>query len=270
MAERYIIPSVDRAVQVLTLLAEEDRGMRLADLGRRSGIPKSTLFRILTTLQRRNCVRWSEEERCYSLGHHLWVLGRGFVDQSRPLRVSERHMSRLSESTGETIFLATLESNIMVYVRRVDGTKAVAMMRNLGKTTPIYCTASGRAILAFLPEDEAEAVLAGQELVAHTDKTITDRSALSACLAEIRQQGYALVDAEYNKDLLCISAPVFDHENRPCAALTLAMLSSQRTQTDLVQRYAALVRENALAFSRDLGWLVQNSAPLSEVILNDQ
>lgn len=260
MTERYIIPSLDRAIQVLSLLAEENQGMNLADLGRRSGIPKSTLFRILATLQHRNCVQYSEDERRYSLGHYLWALGRGFVDQSHPHRAAGRHMKNLSEATGETVFMGRLESNIMVYTRRVDGTNAVAMMRNLGQSTPIYCTASGRAVLAFLPKREAEDVLKSQHYIAHTDRTVTDRTALEKCLAHVRCQGYAVVDAEYNEDLLCISAPVFDHENRPCAALTLAMLSSQRAHTELIERYASLVRENALAFSRDLGCLLDNPA----------
>ena len=259
MGQRYIIPSLDRAVHVLSLLAEEDKGLKLADLERRSGIPKSTLFRILTTLQHRNCVQWSENDRCYRLGYYLWVLGRGYIDHLEPYRVAERHMNSLCAATGETVFMACLEANVVVYLRRVDGTKAVAMMRNLGQSTPIYCTASGRAIVAFLPTEEADRILDTQDYVAHNEKTVTDREAIESILDQVRRLGYAIVDAEYNKDLLCISAPVFDHENHPCAALTLAMLSSQRSQTELIQTYAALVKENARAFSRDLGCLERRS-----------
>lgn len=260
MNQRYVIPSLDRAVQVLTLLSEDKGGLKLADLERRTGIPKSTLFRILTTLQNRECVQWDEDDRCYRLGYYLWVLGRGFIDHLQPYRVAGRHMHSLCNATGETVFMACLETSIMVYLRRVDGTKAVAMMRNLGQTTPVYCTASGRAIVAFLSKDEADSVLDSQQYIAHNDRTITDRAALEKCLAQVRRQGYAVVDAEYNKDLLCISAPVFDHENRPCAALTLAILSSKRTQTELIQQYASLVKVNALAFSRDLGYLGEKAA----------
>lgn len=260
LKQRYVIPSLDRAIQVLDLLAQEPGGQTLAVLSRRTRIPKSTLFRIMATLQRHRCVQRSEEEGCYRLGHYLWELGRGFVDQCQPYRVSEGHMKRLAETTGETVFMARLEGSIVVYLRRVDGTKAVAMMRNLGQSTPVYCTASGRAILAFLPEEDVDAVLDGEEIIAWTERTITDRTALKQCLAQVRRQGYAIVDSEYNRELLCISAPVFDHENRPCAALTLAILSSQRMQTGLIQQYAILVRESAGAFSRDLGSLREEAA----------
>lgn len=260
MTQRYIVPSLDRAVQVLTLLSKEEKGLSLADLGRRSGIPKSSLFRILTTLRVHDFVQWSENEHSYRLGHYIWELGRGFVDQCEPYRVAEPHMNRLSEATGETVFLAKMEGRIMVYLRRVDGTKAVAMMRNLGQSTPIFCTASGRAILANLPETEAESVLDSQEIVAHTEKTVIDRAKLIEKLSEVRRLGYSVVDAEYNRELLCISAPVFDHENRPCAALTLAMLSSQGAQSGIIGEYAPQVRESASAFSRDLGFLGERAA----------
>jgi DNA-binding IclR family transcriptional regulator len=253
LKQRYIIPSLDRAFQVLDLLAREPDGQTLAELSRRTSIPKSTLFRIMATLQLHHCVQWVAEEGCYRLGHYIWELGRGFVDQCQPYRIAEGHMKRLSETTGETVFMARLEGSIVVYLRRVDGTKAVAMMRNLGQSTPVFCTATGRAILAFLPEEDVDAVFDGEEIIAWTETTITDRTALKQCLAQVRRQGYAVVDSEYNRELLCISAPVFDHHDRPCAALTLAMLSSQRMQTGLIQQYAILVRESADAFSRDLG-----------------
>ena len=253
MKQRYVIPSLDRAFQVLHILSREPDGQTLAELSRRTSIPKSTLFRIMATLQLHHCVQWIEEEGCYRLGYYLWELGRGFVDQCRPYRIAERHMKRLSEITGETVFMARLEGSVVVYLRRVDGTKAVAMMRNLGQSTPVFCTATGRAILAFLPTVDVDAVFDGEEIIAWTETTITDRTALKQCLAQVRRQGYAVVDSEYNRELLCISAPVFDHNNRPCAALTLAMLSSQRMQTGLIDQYAILVRESADAFSRDLG-----------------
>jgi DNA-binding IclR family transcriptional regulator len=260
MNQRYVVPSLDRAIQVLDLLAREPDGQTLAELNRRTSIPKSTLFRIMTTLQLQECVEWTEEEGRYRLGHHLWELGRGFVDQCEPYRISEGHMKRLSETTGETVFMARLEGSIVVYLRRVDGTNAVAMMRNLGKSTPVYCTASGRAILAFLPEEDVDTVFEKEEMIAWTESTITDRAALKQCLAQVRREGYAVVDSEFDRELLCISAPVFDHENRPCAALTLAMLSSQRMQTGLIQQNAILVRECAGAFSRDLGSVREKAA----------
>ena len=263
MDERYLIPSIDRAFQVLDLLVQEPDGETLAELGRRTRIPKSTLFRILTTLQIHHCVQWSDQDHRFRLGHHLWFLGRGFVEQCQPYRVAESHMKRLSDATGETVFMAQLEGSIMVYLRRVDGRNAVAMMRNLGQYTPVYCTASGRAILAYLPTEEVDAVLDAQDLLQHTEKTIADRAQLMTRLEEVRRQGYALVDAEYNRDLLCISAPVFDHEDRPCAALTLAMLSSRSSDTAMVEEYAALVREHAMTFSRELGFRPRDPQPLT-------
>ncbi|HET6566908.1 MAG TPA: IclR family transcriptional regulator [Rhodothermales bacterium] len=260
MSQRYIIPSLDRAIEVLGLLARSKEGLTLADIARATDIPKSTLFRILTTLQHHQCVQWREDERCFRVGHYLWQLGSGFLDQCEPYRASEQHMKRLSEATGETALLARLQDDLVLYLRRVDGTNTVALMRNLGESTPIFCTASGRAILAFLPPNESDALLARQSLQRYTDKTVTDLASLQKSLAQVRRQGYCIIDGEYNEEVLFISAPVLDHSARPCAAVTLAMLSSRRAQPGFVQRCALLVRESADAFSQDMGYHGQRVA----------
>ena len=253
MSDRYIIPSLERAVQVLSLLASESRGLSLADLARATAIPKSTLFRILATLQKHHCVAVDREGGTYRLGSYLWELGNHFAKQTDIFKASAEQMELLADRCGETVFLSKLEDGEVVYLKRVESDKSVAVVRKLQARVPAHCTATGIALLAWLPENEVGAVLDKHGMEAFNDVTITDRRVLAERLTEARRREYAVVDGEYNRELLCVAAPIFDHRHRPSAALTVAMLSSQVEGIEQVERVGAAVREAARAVSDGLG-----------------
>lgn len=261
MNDRYVIPSIDRAIQVLDLLAQEPAGQSLAELSRRTDIPKSTLFRILVTLQKQHCVIWHEEARCYRLGSRLWEFGTSFLEHSDLYHASSRYMKVLAEKSRETIFLGSLEDGEVIYLRRMESPKSITAVRKLRQRVPAHCTATGVAQLAFLPQAEVEAILDRHGLGAYSEATLTDRDKFIERLCTVRRDGYAIVDGEYNRELLCISAPVFDHRRRPCASLTVAMLSSQaNADRARLLAIAGLVREEAQAFSREMGYTANGSA----------
>lgn len=253
MSERYVIPSLQRAIQVLGLMADEQRSMTLAELTQRSGIPKSTLFRIMVTLQKHHCVTWSEEERSYRLGSYLWELGNRFADQSDLLRVSPNYMEALAEVSGETVFLSKIEDGEVVYLRRMESQKSVTVVKKLESRVPAHCTATGVAMLAFLPEKEVDAIIEEHGLEAFNEATVTSREALFERLAQVKEQQFAVVDGEYNRELLCVASPVFDYTHRPCAALTVAMLSAQLTDRSRIDRVGHMVRQAAQDLSREMG-----------------
>ncbi len=253
MSERYVIPSLDRAVQVMGILADERRGLSLADMARASDIPKSTLFRILVTLQKHHCVATDPETGRFRLGSHLWTLGNSFADQNDLFRASASHMEALADECEETVFLSKLEDGDVVYLRRMESPKSVTVVKKLESRVPAHCTATGLALLAWLPPAEANAILDSQDLEAFNEATVTDRGVLRERLAETRRREYAVIDGEYNQDVLCVAAPVLDHNQRPCAALTVAMLSSQVQGYEQIERVGAAVRRVARAFSQSMG-----------------
>lgn len=258
MDDRYVIPSLDRAFLVLELLGQASRGLSLAELQRQSSIPKSTLFRILVTLQKRHCVVWDEQHRSYRLGSMLWKLGSSFLDQSDLYHAAASFMTDLAEKTRETIFLGKIEEGEVVYLRRMESLKSVTVVKKLGQRVPVHCTATGMVMLAFMPRDEAEAMIDAHDLASYNTATVTDRSALLKRLEDIRKVGYAVVDGEFNKELLCISAPVFDHSHRPRASLTIAMLSQQASNPSTIITLANHVKEAAHAFSNAMGFQVDS------------
>ncbi|WP_420454328.1 IclR family transcriptional regulator [Rubrivirga sp.] len=250
---RYVIPSLERAVLVLGILSDEPSGMSLADLARRTDIPKSTLFRILVTLQKHHCVAADPTGRTFRLGSYLWELGSRFADQSDLFRVSASYMADLAEETGETVFLSKLEDGEVVYLRRVENPKSIAAVRKLESRAPIHCTATGLALVAWLPPSEIDAILDQHEMQTFNDSTVTDQRVIRTRMAEVRDREYAVVDGEYNDELLCVAAPVLDHQRRPCAALTATMLSVQVNDPATIERVGQAVRRAARSLSREMG-----------------
>jgi DNA-binding IclR family transcriptional regulator len=250
---RYVIPSVERAIQVLGILAGEAKGYSLAELARVSGIPKSTLFRILVTLQQQHCIAFDPGGQVYRLGSYLWTLGNSFADQSDLFRIATRHMQTLVDECEETVFLSKLEAGEVVYLRRMESPRSVAVVKKLESRVPAHCTATGVALLAWLPPAEVEDILDRHGMQAYNDVTLTDRTQLKQRLSEVRKREYAVVDGEYNREVLCVAAPVWDHHQRPCAALTVAMISSQVEGNERVREVGKAVRRAARSLSRELG-----------------
>lgn len=263
--DRYVIPSLERAVLVLGILAGEPKGMSLADLARRTEIPKSSLFRILVTLQKHHCVAADVEGRTFRLGSYLWELGSRFADQSDLFRISDSYMSDLADEVGETVFLSKLEEGEVVYLRRVESPKSIAAVRKLESRAPIHCTATGLALVAWLPPKEIDAILEQHEMQTFNPSTVTDQRVIRDRMAEVRDQEYAVVDGEYNDELLCVAAPILDHQRRPSAALTVTMLSAQVNDSATIERVGQAVRRAARSLSREMGGgeLLRHSSSLS-------
>lgn len=258
-ADRYTISSLDRAIDVLEVLAEAEAGMTLAELTRETEVPKSTLFRILSTLQERNCVRLDEDAKEYTLGLKLWELGSAVMEKSDLDSAAAPFMKTLAERCEESVFLAVREGADVVYVRRMESPNSVMMVRKLGHRAPAYCTATGTAMLAFLPEADRRALLDAADLRSHTPSTCTGREALLRRLRAVRTEGVAVVDGEYNAELLCVAAPVLGRNGRPEAALTVAMPSGEADE-ERVEAVKAEVREQALGLSRRMGYLAGHEA----------
>lgn len=254
VANRYTVPAIDRALTVLQCLARSRDGLRQSAIAEATDIPKSTLFRIMTTLEEQGCVVRDEDEKTYRLGLTVWELGNAFLNQSTLLETAETHMKRVADACEESIFLGMLDDGEVIYVRRVESPKSAVVVRKLGQRAPVYCTATGLSMLAFLPSDEAARILDEQELQAHAPNTTTNRSDLTRTLEEIRHTGVAVVDGEYNPSLLCVSAPILNADERPVASLTAALLSAAATDDD-IDAMKSQIKGTAQALSTECGYL---------------
>lgn len=254
MGTRYTVTALARAIDVLELLVQCPKGMRLTEIARETGIPKSTLFRILSTLAERRCVALDDEKKTYRLGLKLGELGNAFLEQSDLYNAAARRMRELAEECGESVFLSVLDDGAVVYVRRMESPKSAVVVRKLGQRAPVYCTATGLAMVAFLSDDETEQVLERQHIQSYTAHTTTERAELRQKLERVRRERVAVVDGEYNPTLLCVAAPILNNAGRPAAALTVALLAaraSEKQVADVKERVHSAAQE----VSAELGYL---------------
>lgn len=215
--------SVLRSLRVLEAVAE-NQPIGVADLARLLELPTSTVQRILVTLREAGWIaptddvltRWSMTARALAVGQKS-THGQSLIEASAaPIRA-------LRDKTQETIHLAVPDgTERMVIIDRADSEQAIRTYIAIGHSSPIHATASGRSVLAALPDSALEEVI-GRGLPAVTDRTITDPAQLRERIAAVRSTGYAVVLGENRPQISAIAAAVLDPASRPVAAVAISM-----------------------------------------------
>ncbi|NPA89961.1 MAG: IclR family transcriptional regulator [Chloroflexi bacterium] len=251
------VQAVKRAVAILKAFTSEEPELSLADLSKRLALPKSTVARLLGTLEEDGLVAKDPETGFYRLGVELLRLANNVHIYTDLRRIARPHMRRLAEEVGESVSIAVLQGNdvvnLDVYVPPGHLVKRVGWA---GRQMPAYATAAGRAILAFLPKDERLQHLEGP-FQAYTSKTLIDPKRLRLELQRIRKQGYATAFEELEEGLHAVAAPVFNYEQRVIASLSVSGPGYRLTRTR-VQEIAPQVVEVALAVSAEMGYRPAN------------
>lgn len=245
--------TLDRALSTLLHVGESGpRGLTLAECAVHLGYSKPTVHRILRTFHARGFLRLDRERGLYTLGVANLRLGMTFLEQLDLRAEALPVLREIGARTSETVHLGVLDGSDVVYIEKVESAHPVRMYSQVGHTMPAHSTGIGKAILAFLPEEELEGVLP-QCLEARTPATITDRNALVEHLAETRRRGYSIDDVENEEGIRCVGAPVFDHTGAVCAGISIAGPAS-RLMRDGVPDLGRLVKDAAMRVSRRVGY----------------
>lgn len=207
-----------KVVAVLFAFSAEDHGVPLAELGRRTGLAKGTLHRVVGDLERARLLE--RTERGYRLSGLVFELGMRASVERRLLEVATPFMEDLRERTHETVHLGVLEGEEVVYVAKIGGHRQAATPSRIGGRMPLYCTAIGKSLLAYSPPELLSAVVASG-LVRRTPRTITAPGHLHRQLERVVEAGVAYELEESAVGLVCIAAAVLDGEDRPVAAISV-------------------------------------------------
>jgi IclR family transcriptional regulator, KDG regulon repressor len=246
----YLVKPVDKALQVLTLLADAGRELSLKEICTRTGLPKTTAFRYLYTLNTHGYVVHNGETDLYRLGPRSWQLGQAAGQFARLLEVALPAMQALRDRFDETVNLGVLNHTDIVYLGMVESRRALRMQATIGGRDPAYSTSLGKAILAFLPNDQRPAHLPAR-LTSRTPRTLTSLAALGEDLAQTRERGYAFDQGENEEGSCCIGAPIFDRQGHAIAAISVSAPAS-RLPLEMTKTVAQAVMESATVISQGL------------------
>ncbi|WP_334173675.1 IclR family transcriptional regulator [Sinomonas sp.] len=236
---------VGKALSLLVMLGDAPGATTAADLSRRAELPFSTAYRLLQSLQRAGFVDFEPEGKKYSLGLRVFQLGLyvanslGFAGTATPV------LSRLTEKTQEASILAVQDEDRFLTVAKVEGPRTFRVTSDPGYRGHLHCSAVGKALVAFAPEEERERLVRSIELVPVAPKAITDRDEFSAEMARVRAQGYSLMDEENEVGMRAIAVPVLVEPapGAPPAAIAAIACSAptvRMTVDELVDQLPAL------------------------------
>jgi len=241
------VQSLERAFVLLELMADAGGEVALSQLAADSGLPLSTIHRLVRTLVARGYVRQLPSRR-YALGPRLIHLGES---SSRTLGTwATPHLSRLVDAIGETANLAMLDGDRVVYAAQVPSRHSMRMFTEVGRRVHLHCTGVGKALLAQLPAETARSLIDGAGMPRRTARTVTDAGVLVAQLPGIAAQGYALDDGEQEIGVRCVAVPVL---GGPSSTAISVSGPEARISMEAVPRIVPLLQAAAAALSAELG-----------------
>ena len=241
----YFVSSLARGLRILELLAvnEEMSASRLAvDLE----TSRAVAHRFLSTLRDLGYVEKSDTGR-FRLTFKVVELGMQKLDGFEIRNIAHPYMQQLAMAFGETVNLGHWDNGAIVHLDKINSKEILRLDVGMGAAAPAYCTGLGKALLAYLPDDEVEAYLASTALTAMSPKTITGTAALWNEIAQIRERGYAVDDEELTLGLRCVAAPIFDHAGCAVYALSVSGPSLRMTEEKLCS-----IREKLLPICRQI------------------
>ena len=253
------VQSVDRTLDVLEALATRRGATGISELSQLVGLHVSTVHRLLATLVDRGYVRQDPDSSRYHLGSRIFTLSSA-ADVHLDLRlVAHPYLERMMRHSGETANLVTSSDDEVVYLDQVASMHLVKMFTSPGMRAPLYCTGTGKAMLAFGGVRFAEPVLSAA-MRRFTTRTIVSRSALEAELALIRKQGYSVDNEEMEEGVRCLAVPVFDRRGDCIGALSVSGPTTRMT-AERVEKLAPNARAIAGELSRQLGFDASTTHP---------
>jgi IclR family transcriptional regulator, acetate operon repressor len=244
--DRHSIQSVDRALYLLETIAEAGGEATLTDLANRTGLNISTCHHLLATLIQRGFATKVTGRRLYALGARIMYLSHACLQVDLPRR-AQPYLEAVNRATGETVHLAALQGDSMMTLAVREARHAVRVETGkVGRLEAPHATSVGKAILAWLPEDEMQRILA-VGMKRYTDKTITEFPALVESLRQVRRNGYALDHEEYLPGVICIGAAIRDQ-----AGTVIGGLSASTPTMRATDEHIALIRDEIVAATRAL------------------
>ena len=235
-----LVQSVDRTLTLLEVLSDYSDGLGITEISDLVGLHKSTVHRLISTLIYKGYVVQDKESNKYKITFKLFELGSKKVDKLDLLKISKPYTKIREEAD-------------IVYIDKVEANNTISMKSRIGNRAPMYCTATGKAMLAFLPKDEILKVWHSSKIAKLTENTITDFITFKKELQAIRENGYAIDNEENEIGVKCVGAPIFNMSGDVVAAISVTGPVTRITD-DKIDFISKEVIQCTKLISKDMGY----------------
>lgn len=247
--------SLARGFAILELVARNQaQGVTFPEIIQHTGLPNSSCFRLLKELVELNYLIFDEATRRYYVSLKIVNIGSSAVKEASLTKIARPFMEKLFDESGQTCNLGILGEQTGVFVDVLYATSyGIKLLSAVGNPFPLHCTALGKVLLAYSTPEERDRVLS-RPLQSYTESTITDPASLLQILAQVRADGYAIEHEETTRGIECVAAPVFSHEKKVIAAVSVAMPFFAIDSPDEKDRIRALVLKYTTLMSETFGY----------------
>ncbi|WP_186167855.1 DNA-binding transcriptional regulator KdgR [Burkholderia gladioli] len=225
----------------------------ISELSNRLDMSKTTVHRFLQTLKTLGFVAQEDETERYRLTIRLFELGSQALESVDLVREADVEMRRIGRLTREALHLGAFDENHIIYIHKIDADYGLRMHSRIGRTNPLYSTAIGKVLLAWMAPEEAREALSRIEFRKSTQKTLASAEAVWSILPHVREQGYGEDNEEQEDGLVCLAVPVFDRFGRVIAGLSISF-PTMRCGADTKAHYVALLKQAGQVISSKLGY----------------
>ena len=250
--KRYVVPGLQRGLEILRCFRTDRPRITAAELAKGLDIPRSTVFRLITTLQYMGFLDSSRNGREYSLGVSVLSLGFEYIASLELVELARPILERLSHGTGHHVHLVIRDGREVVVVFKAAGKSSILGSIKVGTRLPAHATILGRMCLAYIDDSELSSLYAGFELTRYSPQTPTSLNELRHLLAEDRKRGYGISEQFFDAGICSVAAPVFEDNERIAGAINVIVHGV--AASDYLETMVESVVSAARELSRNLNY----------------
>jgi IclR family pca regulon transcriptional regulator len=236
--------SLARGLLVIQAFTPQTPHMTISQLAAKTGLSRAAVRRCLYTLSKLGFAGVEEGSR-YALRPRMLQLSNTYAASNPLSKAAQPILERMTTALRESFSVATLDGENIVYIARSSSSRVMSDDLHIGSRLPAYCTSMGRVLLAFLPAEQLEQYMAHVKLISYTARTVSSAEKLRVVLRNVRRQGYALVDQEYEIGLRSLAVPIYSSTGRVTATLNLSGSSPRMPVYEMQSRFLPHLRTAA-------------------------
>ena len=254
--QKYLIPSVNRTINIIRYMSDHREGVGQSELIAALGYPENSIFRILKTLAVQGLVRKIEGSSKFVLGDEFCLFGFKTANRYSLMDVAMPIMQKLAQKTRETVQLFTNYQGNAMMIHQIESVESLKVVGQIGSLYEMHCSSPGKVMLANMQEEEFDNVINTYGTTPRTTRGSASIYAIRKELEEVKKNGYAIDDQEYQTGLRCIAAPVHNYLGQVIAALNISGPDS-RINNNTMQMVIEFVTDAAREISTKLGYVTE-------------